>query len=372
MAYLPPTRMEVHLDALKHNYGIVERLVGSRCEIFAVVKADAYGHGAVRLAHFFHDCGCRNFAVARVEEGIELRKSGITGAILVLGQASLDSAEAVLDHDLICACTEFRFAEVLDRAASERGKKALIHVKIDTGMGRIGFKPQEFASVADKLFSLLNVAVDGIFTHFAVADENCPDYTDMQFGRFKEVLNLLDGKGLKVRLRHACNSAAIMAHPDKYLDAVRPGIMLYGSCPLPEEPENMRLKSTFSFKSAVASLHEEVPFSGIGYGLRYMTRGKERIAAVPAGYGDGWTRTLSMKIDVLIKGRRCPVLGTICMDQIMVDVTDLDNVDLGDEVVLLGTQGNETISVEEIAALRGTIAHEIPIALLGRVRRVYV
>lgn len=372
MVYDAPTRMEVSLENLTHNWNEVRKLVGPDRGIYAVIKADGYGHGAVRLARLYREAGCKSFAVARVDEAIELRESGVTEPILVMGQAPLDSVEAALHYDITCACAEMEYAETLNRAAAALGKKGKIHLKIDSGMGRLGFNLKTFERNVDALFSFPAIEVDGIFTHFAVADETRPDYTDMQFERFGQALALLARKGLKVRLRHACNSAGIIAHPDKYLDAVRPGIMLYGVCPLPKAPKGLDLKPTFSFKSAVASIHDTEPSSGIGYGLRYITRGKERIAVVPVGYGDGWTRTLSMKIDVLIRGQRCPVVGTICMDQLMVDTTDLDNVALGDEVVLLGTQGNAAITVEEIAALRGTIPYEIPIALLKRTRRVYI
>lgn len=371
MIYEAPTRMEVSLENVRHNWNEVRRLAGNR-GIYAVIKADAYGHGAVKLAQVYKEEGCKNFAVARVDEAIELREAGITEPILVLGQAPLHAAEAILYYDLTCACAEMAFAGELNRVARAQNRKGKIHVKIDSGMGRLGLKPKEFADCAEKLFALPAVEVEGIFTHFAVADEMRPDYTDMQFERFSQALSLLDQKGLKVRVRHACNSAGILAHPDKYLDAVRPGIMLYGVCPLPSVPQGVELRPTFSFKSAVASLHDADPGSGIGYGLRYLTRGRERIAVIPVGYGDGWTRTLSMKIDVLIQGQRCPLVGTICMDQIMVDVTNLERVELGDEVVLLGTQGDESITIDEITALRETIPHEIPIALLKRVRRVYV
>ena len=187
-----------------------------------------------------------------------------------------------------------------------------------------------------------------------------------------EALKILEDKKITIpRVRHVCNSAGILAHPDKYLDAVRPGILLYGVNPT-SNPEAIDLRPAFAFKSAVVSLHDTDASTGIGYGLRYVTRGRERIAVLPVGYGDGWTRTLSGKTSVLIRGRRCPVVGNICMDQMMVDVTDLENVELGDEVVLIGSQGNERITVQEIAELRGTIPYEIPIALLHRVRRVYV
>ncbi|GHS87786.1 alanine racemase [Synergistales bacterium] len=371
MIYETPTRMEVSLANVRHNWNEVVKLAGSR-GVYAVIKADAYGHGAVKLSRVYRDAGCKSFAVARVDEAIELRESGITEPILVLGQAPMDSVDAALHYDITCACAEMSYADTLSRAAIALGKKGKIHVKIDTGMSRLGFKPKEFERYADTLFSLPGVEVDGIFTHYAVADEARGDYTDMQFERFGQTLAFLEKKGLKARVRHTCNSAGILAHPDKYLDAVRPGIMLYGVCPLPATPEGVHLKPTFAFKSAVASVHDTAQGSGVGYGLRYISRGDERTALVPVGYGDGWTRTLSFKTHALIRGQRCPVVGTICMDQMMVDVTALDHTEPGDEVVLIGTQGEQSITVEEIAHARETIPYEIPIALLKRVRRVYI
>lgn len=372
MAVLSPTRMEVFAEALRHNFEVVRFLVGRKRGVFAVIKADAYGHGAVRTAQIYRELGGDRFAVARLCEALELREAGISEDILILGQEPEESAEIIVKQGLTCACAEGRFARALSREAAAKGKRAKVHLKVDTGMGRLGFLPEDLDRTAPELFALPGLDVEGVFTHFAVADEARRDYTDMQFARFEKALSLLDGKGLQVRVRHACNSAGILAHRDKYLDAVRPGIMLYGVSPVECLPEGVTLRPTFSFKSAVVSLHDAAPSSGVGYGLRYVTRGRERIAVVPVGYADGWTRTLSGKTSVLIRGRRCPVLGTICMDQMMVDVTDLNHVELGDEVVLIGRQGEAEITVQEIAELRGTIPYEIPIALSRRVPRVYL
>ena len=367
-----PTRMEVFTDALRHNFEVVRFLVGRKRDILAVIKADAYGHGAVRAAEIYRELGCRHFAVARLCEALELREAGITEYILILGQEPESSANAVVEHGLTCACAELSFARELSREAASRGRRAKVHIKVNTGMGRLGFLPEDVGRAAEELFSLPELDVEGAFTHFAVADEERRDYTDMQFERLGKALSLLEEKGRILRMRHACNSAGILSHPDKYLDAVRPGIMLYGASPVKRLPEAVTLCPTFAFKSAVVSLHDAAPSSGIGYGLRYITRGHERIAIVPVGYADGWSRTLSGKVSVLIRGQRCPVVGTICMDQMMVDVTDLDHVELGDEVVLIGRQGEAEITLQEIAELRGTIPYEIPLSFSRRVPRVYL
>lgn len=367
-----PTRMEVFADALRHNFEVVRFLVGRKRDILAVIKADAYGHGAVRAAGIYRELGCGHFAVARLCEALELREAGITEDILILGQEPESSAKAVVEYGLTCTCAELSFARELSREAASRGRRAKVHIKVNTGMGRLGFLPEDMGRAAEELFSLPGLDVEGAFTHFAVADEERRDYTDMQFERLGRALSLLEDKGRTLRMRHACNSAGILSHPDKYLDAVRPGIMLYGVSPVKRLPEAVTLRPTFAFKSAVVSLHDAAPSSGIGYGLRYITRGRERIAIVPVGYADGWSRTLSGKTSVLIRGRRCPAVGSICMDQMMVDVTDLDHVELGDEVVLIGRQGEAEITVQEVAELRETIPYEIPLALSRRVPRVYL
>lgn len=372
VAVVSPTRMEISLSALLHNFETVRSLVGTWRGVFAVIKADAYGHGAVRVAQLYREAGCGSFAVARLGEALELRRAGLSEDILILGQEPEESVGAVVEYDLICACAEVAFARKLNGEALLRKKRARVHLKIDSGMGRLGFLPETLEGVADELFSLPGLEIDGIFTHFAVADEARPDYTNMQFARFEKALACLKRKGLDVRTRHLCNSAGILGHPDKYLDAVRPGIMLYGISPGPGLPDGVTLRPGFSFKSAVVSLHDTTPCSGIGYGLRYITRGRERIAVVPVGYADGWSRSLSGRTSVLIRGRRCPVLGTICMDQMMVDVTDLDDVALGDEVVLIGRQGEAEITVQEIAELRGTIPYEVMTSFSRRVSRVYL
>lgn len=364
--------MEVFADALRHNFEVVRFLVGRKRDILAVIKADAYGHGAVRAAGIYRELGCGHFAVARLCEALELREAGITEDILILGQEPESSAKAVVEYGLTCTCAELSFARELSREAASRGRRAKVHIKVNTGMGRLGFLPEDMGRAAEELFSLPGLDVEGAFTHFAVADEERRDYTDMQFERLGRALSLLEDKGRTLRMRHACNSAGILSHPDKYLDAVRPGIMLYGVSPVKRLPEAVTLRSTFAFKSAVVSLHDAAPSSGIGYGLRYITRGRERIAIVPVGYADGWSRTLSGKTSVLIRGRRCPAVGSICMDQMMVDVTDLDHVELGDEVVLIGRQGEAEITVQEVAELRETIPYEIPLSLSRRVPRVYL
>lgn len=367
--------MEVNLKNLCANFcAIRDKVKGA--EPFAVIKADAYGHGVVKVFESLIGVGCRRVAVAIPEEALELRSCGVEGAdkvgILILGGPAYSAADELVSNDIAAACTDVKFAEAMSAAAVKQGKKAKIHFKIDTGMGRIGFLPSEFAEAAQKILALPALEAEGIFTHFAVADEASPDWTNHQFGEYKKALAVLESKGVKVKYRHVCNSAGILVHPDKYLDAVRPGVILYGMYPSGDVEKTIDLKPTFEIKTGIAVMREHDASVGISYGLRYITRAHQRIAVLPIGYADGWSRALSMKTDVLIHGKRCPQVGSICMDQMMVDVSGIENPAVGDEVVLLGRQGGEYISPEEIGACRGTINYEVPCAIQKRVPRVYL
>lgn len=365
------TRMEVNIANLKANFQAIRSHVGQGPEIFAVVKADAYGHGALKVCRAFAEAGCRRYAVAIPDEALELREGGVTDPILVLGPTPERSVPLYVRTGITATVTDLSFAKVLSAEAVRQGKKATVHVKVDTGMGRIGFLPKEIPGVLDELLSLPGLFIEGMFTHFATADETRLAYTDRQFSGLMEALQAAEAMGIRIPLRHACNSAGTLACPEKYLDGVRPGIILYGMYPSGECVRSIPLLPTFEVKTEVALVRELPGGSGIGYGLRYMTRDTEKMAVLPVGYADGYSRALSMKVDVLIGGKRVPHAGNICMDQCMVNVTGMD-VKKGDEVVLVGRQGNETLTPEEIAAVRGTINYEVPIMFLKRVPRVYL
>lgn len=365
------TRMEVSLSNIKANFVAIKKFAGQGTEIFGVVKSDAYGHGAVRVCEALSEAGCRRFAVAIADEAFELREGGVNEPVLVLGPSPLRAAAELVRQQVAATITDLAFARALNAEALRQGRQGVVHVKVDTGMSRIGFNPSEIPAVLDELSAMKGLTIEGMFTHFAVADEGRLDFTEGQFAGLKEALAVAEARGIKIPLRHACNSAGILACPSMYLDAVRPGIILYGMYPSAECPRSIELLPTFEVKTEVALVKELPPGSGVGYGLRYMTRGPERIAVLPVGYGDGYSRVLSMKAEVLIGGRRVPFAGNICMDQSMVNVTGMD-VKVGDEVVLIGRQGGETITPEEIAPLRGTINYEVPIMFLRRVPRVYV
>ncbi|MCL1940707.1 MAG: alanine racemase [Synergistaceae bacterium] len=367
-----PTRMEVNLSNLRANFSSIRSYVKGR-EIYAVVKADAYGHGVVESSRALLKEGCKLFAVAIPEEAIELRSAGIKVPILVLGASAYDSAEELVRLDVAAACTDVKFAAAMSKTAKKQSKIAKLHIKIDSGMGRVGFTVKEFMAAVEKILPLPSIEIEGMFTHFAVADESRPDWTNHQFSEYKKALAYAARFGLNVK-RHVCNSAGILAHPDKHLDMVRPGVILYGMMPSPDTvcAYPIKLLPTFEVKTGIALIRDLPSGTGVSYGLRYMTRGNERIAVLPVGYADGYTRALTGKMSVLIHGRRCPIVGSICMDQMMADVTALENVKTGDEVVLVGKQGKEAITPEEMAGARNTINYEIPIIFQNRVPKIYI
>ncbi len=369
---LRPTRMEVSLTNLKRNISKIRDFISPNASMMAVVKADGYGMGMERVAKACLEAGCSRFAVATADEAVALRDAGIFVPILVMGPSPNDAAKEFVERDITPALTDTGFAEALGKAAGEAGKVGRFHLKIDTGMGRIGFLPQETPGVVEELLRFPGLEMEGIFTHFATADERNLEYTRTQFRRFGEVLATLRTKGVRFRLRHCCNSAATVNCPDMHLDAVRPGLIMYGMWPSGWCERPFDLEPVFKVVTQIAVLRELPAGSGVGYGLKYMTRGKERVAVLPIGYHDGYTRPLSMKTDVLIRGKRAPVIGNICMDQTMVDVTHIPEADVGDEVVLVGCQGSETVTPEETAGILQTINYEIPNLFTKRVERVYV
>ena len=368
---LRPTRYEVNLKNLQYNFNNIRNFVGPKAHVISVVKANGYGMGIVKISKALAEAGCQRFAVATPDEAVSLREAGIQEPVLVLGPSPHEAAEYFVRYDIAAALTDMSFAHTASQTAEKQGKLARLHLKIDTGMGRIGFLPEDLAKILPELKSLPCLDIEGVFTHFATADEPNLEYTHWQYKRFARALDILEEFGIKIRLRHVCNSSATLNIPDYHLDAVRPGLILYGMWPeVCNKP--FELKPVFQIKTEVAALRTLPLGSGVGYGLRYMTRGEERIAVLPIGYHDGYPRSLSMKASVLVRGVRAPIVGSICMDQMMVNVTHIPDVNVKDEVVLLGSQGEERITPEEIACLLGTINYEIPNLFTPRVPRVYL
>ena len=372
----------IHLNNIRHNVQWYMDHTGPDTKTMAVIKTDAYGHGAVMVAKALEQIGVDAFAVATVEEGVELRENGVSGLILILGYVFDDVLPTAIDHELTMALFHEENAKVISEVAGKLGKTAHVHLKVDTGMGRIGFVPgaagsPERAAVLDeveRIYKLPSLSVDGIFTHFAKADWADKTFMNEQSDTFKSVVSDLEARGLDLGIRHMCNSAAGMEKDDDFFDMVRVGITVYGLWPSDEvDMDKIGLRPGMSLVSHVSNVKEVGPGFPVGYGSTYVTS-KDRtvIATVPVGYGDGYPRSLSNKGEVLIAGKRAPIIGRVCMDQFMVDVTDLPGVAQGDEVVLLGTQGDETITMEELSELSGRFNYEFACDINKRVPRVYL
>ncbi len=370
--FLRPTRMEIDLSAIKHNYLQVEGLVGGKGHVMAVIKADAYNMGALEVHRVLREAGCQRFAVATPDEAVSLREGGAEGAMLVMGPSSPEAYPEYLALDVSFALYSLSQARDASRAALSFGKKIRAHLKVDTGMGRLGFFPREVEAMVEAC-RMPGLEVEGIFTHFSVADED-PEYTAWQFDSFVKVIAELEGRGIRFRIRHCCNSPATLAFPQYHLDMVRPGLVLYGMYPAPGFERYVQLKPCFAVKTVLASIKPFGEGDSIGYGRRYrVEEDGERIGVLPIGYADGFTRVLSGKgACVLVRGKRAPVVGNICMDQTMISLKGIPDAQVGDEVVILGSQGGERISPEEIASRLGTINYEVPHLFKKRVPRVYV
>lgn len=370
---LRPTWAEVNLDHIAHNVREIRRLTSPQAEVMAVVKADGYGHGAVEVAETALQNGATRLAVAILDEGIELRKAGITAPILILGYTPAEQAKAVVEYDLTPAVYIKQVAEALSQAAAAIGKKVKIHIKVDTGMGRIGLiAGEDVVSFVREVRKLPGIEVEGMFTHFAVADAADKGYTRDQFAKFIAVVEALSREGIEIPIKHVANSAAIMDLPEMHLDLVRPGIILYGLYPSDEvNKQIIDLKPAMEWKTCLSWVKKVSAGTSVSYGCIYRTKGEEIIGSLPLGYADGFTRLLTGKAEVLVRGRRFPVVGRICMDQCMIRLDGLWPK-VGEEAVIMGRQGSELISADELAAKLGTINYEIVCMVGKRVPRVYL
>ncbi len=370
--HISPTLAHISLGAFRSNLKAVRDYVGDRVKIMAIVKANAYGHGAVRIAQEAVAQGCPYLGVARIGEGIELREGGLTGNILVFEVVPPGREEIALQNGLELTVTGLEGARRIDRAAATLGAKAGVHVKIDTGMNRLGVGYANAASVVEQVAGLPHIGLRGVYSHFATSDDADARFANEQLARFQAVLAELGRRGIDPGVRHMANSGAIMTLPGSHFDMVRPGIMLYGYPPRREMPMRFPLKPVLSLRSIVTLVKTVPAGSGVSYGRRYTTSGDTTIATVPVGYADGYPRLLTNSTDLLIRGRRYPVVGTICMDHIMVDLGPSSDVREGDEAVLIGRSGNECIDSWVLAEKLRTIPYEITCQISGRVPRVFV
>lgn len=366
---------QIDLDAAAHNMRQIRKHVGPDVKIAAVVKANAYGHGSVELAKTFAENGADCFAVSSLDEAVELRRyAHINKEIFILGHTDARRTEELLTYDIEPAVFNLKNAEFFSQEAQRLGKTLRVHIAVDTGMSRVGFQVNEFSvSEIKAIAALPNIEIRGMFTHFAVSDIKDKTFTREQYGHFRWMCKRMEEEGIHIALRHCCNSAAVLELPEYYCDMVRPGIIMYGCEPSPDvDIKPYDLRPVMSLRCCIAHVKLIDAGATVSYGRHYTAPSRRKIATLPVGYADGYSRILSGKVDVLYHGHRVPQVGAICMDQCMIDVSGEANVHAGDEVVLFGRQGDSFIPIEEIAAVCGTINYEIMCNISRRVPRVYM
>ncbi len=363
---------DIDLDAIYENVKNAKALLKKDTKMMAIVKADGYGHGAVEVARQIDEL-VDAYGVAILEEGIELRKAGFTKPILILGYTPKPLYPAMIRYDIATAVFTMEMAKEISDTAVAMHKNANIHIKLDTGMSRIGFAiTKESKEIIEQIAKLPCIEIKGCFSHFARMDEKDKTKANEQFAKFTKMVNALEKDGVDLGIRHISNSAGIMEAPEVQMDMVRNGICLYGLYPSEEvQKERLPLKPAMELKAYVSYVKTLEPGVEIGYGGTYTTTKKTRVATIPVGYADGYSRCLSGKGSVLIHGKKAPILGRVCMDQFMVDVTDIDNVCVGDRVTLFGKDGDSCITIEEISAMAHSFNYEFVCDIGKRIPRVY-
>jgi alanine racemase len=363
-----PTQAVVSLKAISDNIVQIRKRIGDRRELMAVVKADAYGHGAVQVSRAAIRSGATCLGVSSPEEGEELRKAGIDMPIMVLGLIQPGEAYKSIGLKLEQTICSLELAAALDQEARKASTRVNVHVKVDTGMGRIGILPEDALAFVRRIRRFKNLNLTGIFSHFSSADDTDKIFARRQLEIFNGLIREIDDAGIPIPKKHMANSAAILDLPESYLDLVRPGIMLYGLYPSPHVSRSLKLRPAMTLRTKVSYVKSVPAGTPISYGCTFFTRKETRVATLPVGYADGYSRLLSNQGTVFIKGQRAPLIGRVCMDMCLVDVSGIKNVRAGDEVILFG----EEISVDEVAHNIGTINYEVVCGVGKRVPRVYV
>lgn len=366
---------EIRLEAIRQNVRYLMTRIDPTTSFMGVVKADAYGHGVIPVARLLAEEGVRRFAVALVQEGVELRENGFEQPVLVLGHTFEEEYSTLLEHRLTATVSALEEAEALNACASQRGEKAVVHLKIDTGMGRLGFLPGVglVAQIA-RIAAMPGLEVEGIFSHFATAPQvSDTSYCEEQFERFCQLLDELKQAGIAIPLRHISNSGAAILFPQMQLDMVRPGTALYGLYPGPEMEAipGLTLHPAMEIKARLAHVKQVPTGTRVSYTGSFVTKRPSVLGVIPMGYVDGFFRSLGNRGEVLLHGRRCPMVGNVCMDQFVIDITEVDNPRVGDEVVLVGRQDGEFLSAEEVAERAGTISIELLCGLGKRMPMLY-
>ena len=377
---------EIDLKAIAHNVRELRRITAPEARLMAVVKANAYGHGIIEVARQALQHGAEALGVARASEGIQIRKAGLDAPVLVFSYTPPDMAKKLVEFDLTQTVYSCRYAEALSVVAGTTGKKIKVHIKVDTGMGRLGLLPDRFrlsapdqdmpgsaVSEVKAIAGLQHLELKGIFTHFATADSLDRSYATYQFEIFMELLDQLNLAGVEIPVKHAANSAAIINMPETHLDMVRAGISMYGLFTSDEmDKSRVELQPAMELKARIISLKRVPAGFKVSYGATYETKKSTTIATVPVGYADGFNRLLSSRGHMLVCGQRAPIVGRVCMDMTMLDVGDIPEVSHGDKVIIFGRQGSESITVDEIASTLKTINYEIVSTITDRVPRIYL
>lgn len=378
--YSKRTWAQIDLDAVEHNFYEIKKHISSDTKLLCVLKADAYGHGAEFLVNEYDRLGADWFGVSNIDEALQLRKSGTKKPILIFGYTDPSGVEILSKNNISQALFSYEYAKKISDECKRKNIKVKTHIKIDTGMSRIGFfaqTPQESdESVKEikKIYSTMpEIIIEGIFTHFSVADDlaNNKDYTLRQYDNFIRVIDNLKKCGISIPIRHCCNSGGIISLPNMHMDMVRAGIILYGLHPSDEMRGKINLQPVMQLKTVVSQVKSVPAGTSVSYGRTYISQKQTKLASVTIGYADGYSIKFSNNAEMIIRGKRAPIAGRVCMDQLMLDVSDIDGVECGDEVTVFGTSGSESLSVDELAGRIGIINYEI-ICLIGkRVPRIY-
>ena len=370
---LRPAWAEIDLDAIAYNTRNIKKLIGDK-DLIAVVKANCYGHGVIGIIPTLLENGVSRFAVAMISEALEIRDNKITTPVMILGFTPLYLGEELINNNIEQTVYDLDYARELSKIALTLNKKAKIHIAIDTGMGRIGFLPNEKSiDNITEICSLEGIEVIGIFTHFSTSDEKDKEYSHEQFTKMLSVMDTLKKRGIDIPLKHVANSGAIIDLPDTYLDAVRAGIILYGYYPSDEiDKNNLALKPALTLKATITNVKTLEKDMYVSYGRTFKTSKETIVATIPVGYADGYLRKLAENGKVIIKGEFAPIIGRICMDQFMIDVTNIPDVKIGDEVILLGEKNGLKYNADDMAKKLDTINYEVTCMLKSRLPRVYI
>ncbi|HHT9110287.1 MAG TPA: alanine racemase, partial [Candidatus Brocadiaceae bacterium] len=367
-----PTWVEIDLGALRHNVLAIKKWVGPSVKILGIVKADAYGHGDYEAGAVLLNHGVEMLGIAILEEAVQLRESGIQTPLLLLGGIFGEQIDTLLHYDITPTVYDKKLAEALSGIAQRLHKVLKVHVYVDTGMGSIGVKYDKAVEFIASIKDMKNLSIEGIYSHFSSSDEKEPHFSKLQILRFKDILASLDALNIHIPLRHMANTGAIIGYPDAYFNMVRPGISLYGLYPSSDVSRDIGIKPVMSFKTRIIHIKDMKPGDVVGYSRTYTITQPTRVATLPFGYDDGYNRLLSNQGKVIVRGVKASIIGRVCMDQCFIDVSHIKDVSVGDEVVLYGSQGQETISIESVAQQTNTIPYEVTCNISKRVPRIYI